>query len=72
MSFTDPYLYLGTHVLQNKAGIYDEQALREFEYEHTKWRMDELRERPIAGKFDLEHLKAIHAHIFQDVYDWAE
>lgn len=23
------------------------------------------------GKFDLDHLKAIHRHLFQDVYDWA-
>ena len=24
-----------------------------------------------AGQFDLAHLKAIHHHLFQDVYDWA-
>jgi len=37
----------------------------------SKLRIEELREKPIAGKFDLEHLKAIHAHVFQDVYEWA-
>lgn len=26
---------------------------------------------PIQGNFDLAHLKAIHRHLFQDVYDWA-
>ena len=23
------------------------------------------------GSFDLDHLKAIHRHLFQDIYDWA-
>ena len=23
------------------------------------------------GRFDLAHLKAIHRHLFQDVYEWA-
>jgi cell filamentation protein len=25
----------------------------------------------MAGKFDLDHVRAIHRHVFQDVYDWA-
>ena len=69
--FVDPYTYPGTGVLRNKPGLRDERALREFEYEQARSRNEELREKPIAGKFDLEHLKAIHAHTFQDVYDWA-
>src|SRR5690606_15090999 len=24
-----------------------------------------------SGSFDLKHLRAIHRHLFQDVYDWA-
>jgi cell filamentation protein len=24
-----------------------------------------------AGRFDLPHLRAIHHHLFQDIYDWA-
>lgn len=28
-------------------------------------------EDPPEGKFDIQHLKAIHRHLFQDVYDWA-
>ncbi len=69
--FADPYTYPGTRVLRNIPGIRDDAALRDFEYEQTKLRIEELREKPIAGKFDLEHLKAIHAHVFQDVYEWA-
>ena len=26
---------------------------------------------PLGGRFDVAHLKAIHRHIFQDVYLWA-
>lgn len=69
--FSDPYSYPGTRVLRNIPGIRDDDALRDFEYEQTKLRIEELRENPIPGKFDLEHLKAIHGHVFQDVYEWA-
>lgn len=69
--FADPYTYPGTRVLRNIPGIRDDATLRDFEYEQTKLRIEELRENPIPGKFDLEHLKAIHAHVFQDVYEWA-
>lgn len=69
--FADPYTYPGTQVLRNIPGIRDDATLRDFEYEQSKLRIEELREKPIPGKFDLEHLKAIHAHVFQDVYEWA-
>jgi len=69
--FADPYSYPGTRVLRNIPGIRDEGTLRDFEYEQTKLRIEELRDNPIPGKFDLEHLKAIHRHVFQDVYEWA-
>jgi len=67
----DPYTYPGTHILRNKLGIRDEARLREFEYEQSASRIEELRENPVSGKFDLTHLKKIHQHIFQDVYHWA-
>lgn len=69
--FSDPYVYPGTQVLKNKPGIRSEQGLAVYEYEQTAFRIDELREKPIAGRFDLNHLKAIHKHLFQDVYAWA-
>jgi len=34
-------------------------------------RLLELIDKPIRGKFDLKHLRAIHKYIFQDVYEWA-
>ena len=67
----DPYIYPGTRVLNNKADIRDTEALKRYEYERSKLRLEELREKPLLGKFDLAHLQAIHACIFQDVYEWA-
>ena len=25
----------------------------------------------VAGRYDLDHLKKVHEHIFQDLYEWA-
>lgn len=69
--FADPHTYSGTDVLANKAGIRNGEVLKQLEYEQSALRVAELRARPIAGKFDLDHLKAIHAHVFQDTYEWA-
>ena len=35
------------------------------------WRSFQLAGNPIKGCFDLDHLKAIHKHLFCDVYEWA-
>jgi cell filamentation protein len=67
----DPYCYPGLNVLRNKAGIRDARELQEFEHRKSALRELQLRDRPIAGNFDLDHLKAIHKHLFQDVYEWA-
>jgi fido (protein-threonine AMPylation protein) len=58
-------------VLRNKLGIIDADALRQVEYQLTRVRALELQLKPIEGGFDLAHLKAIHKHLFQDVYGWA-
>jgi cell filamentation protein len=67
----DDYVYPGTTVLRNKADIQDQAALDAFEADATAVRMLELLDQPIAGRFDFEHLCAIHRHLFQDVYAWA-
>lgn len=69
--FIDPYMDPYTGVLRNKPGLRDEGALKQFEYQQTESRLRELALRPIEGRFDLDHLKAIHRYVFQDVYDWA-
>lgn len=67
----EAYTYPGTNVLKNKADIRDMKALQQFERGVTAIRLQELRERPIKGNFDLAHLQAIHKHVFKDVYEWA-
>ena len=67
---SDPYAGPNGTLL-NKLGITDADKLKQFEQDASHIRMAQLKENPIAGKFDREHLQAIHKHIFQDVYSWA-
>lgn len=67
----DDYFYPGTQVLRNKPGLRNPDVLKDFEYEQSKIRADELKENPIPGSFDLRHLQKIHGYLFQDVYEWA-
>lgn len=68
MSDDDPYLVPGTRVLRNKLGITDADALDRAE---RRLVIQRAREGAPKGDFDLDHLKGIHGHLFQDVYDWA-
>lgn len=64
----DPYCYPGTSVLQNLLGIEDAATLEEVETELTTARAEE----PLpAGLLDADHFRAIHHHLFQDLYGWA-
>ena len=55
-------------VLRNRLDIRDAPALEAAERGLVAQRLLE----PVpAGDFDLAHLKAIHRHLFQDVYAWA-
>lgn len=47
------------------------QKLTALEEQFTRIRLVELRTSPIPGRFDYDHMKAIHRHLFQDVYEWA-
>lgn len=55
-------------VLKNKLNLRD---ARELEFFETEFVMQRIAEGVPQGDFDLVHLKAIHRHLFQDVYDWA-
>jgi cell filamentation protein len=68
---SDPYLYPCTSVLKNLRGLTDPELLARFEARQTHRRIAELIDTPVLGGFDVAHLKAIHRHIFQDVYEWA-
>ena len=64
----DPYCYPGTTVLRNKLNLTDQAALDAFEADAVTQRGAE----PLpAGRFTPTHLRAVHQHLFQDVYRWA-
>lgn len=64
----DPYCYSGAGVLKNRLGLRDQAALDAFEAEATAQRFAE----PLpVGRFDAGHYRAVHRHLFGDVYAWA-
>ena len=64
----DPYCYPGTTVLRNFADVRTQAELDAFEAVLTKQRADE----PLPpGRLSIAQYRAIHHHLFQDVYEWA-
>lgn len=55
-------------VLRNKLDLRTQEELDAFERMAVQVRAEQGC--PV-GRFDLAHLRAIHGHLFQDVYDWA-
>lgn len=65
---TDPYCYPGSAVLENLPGLTSQGALARFEAVATGRRFVE----PMpSGRWSVRHYRAVHRHIFQDVYAWA-
>lgn len=65
---SDPYIDPLTGLLRNKLGISDPVAFDRAERRLVSQRYSEGLPR---GAFDLAHLRAIHRHLFQDIFDWA-
>jgi cell filamentation protein, protein adenylyltransferase len=64
----DPYCYPGATVLKNRLNLRTQAELDQFESFITAQRADE----PLpAGSLSYRHYRAIHRHLFQDVYFWA-
>jgi cell filamentation protein len=63
------YCYPGTNILINKLGLVDEGALEAAEIELTQARIEHYE--PDFDDISLPALRAIHFHLFQDIYDWA-
>jgi cell filamentation protein, protein adenylyltransferase len=64
----DTYCCPGTTVLKNKIATRRQDVLDQFEAEMTSQRASEPMPR---GNLDYPHYRAIHRHLFQDVYAWA-
>ncbi len=70
----DAYLWEpGGWVLRNKWGIRDQLTLDLAEHGETKRREREIArgKGEIPRTYDGAHLRAIHAHLFGNVYEWA-
>jgi cell filamentation protein len=58
--------------LKNRLGATSHAALGIVETAYVRSRLFEFENgQGIKGQFDVAHLKAIHHHLFQDVYEWA-
>lgn len=67
----DPYVYPGTDVLRNALGIRDPERLRHVEANLTHLRLARLAINRLPGRYDLEHLQALHRALFEGLYEWA-
>lgn len=63
----------GTDTLRNKWGERDPIVLHAMEYQATRRRQVELANgtATVPRDFGPDHIKGIHGHLFQDVYQWA-
>jgi cell filamentation protein, protein adenylyltransferase len=68
---TDPYVYPGTNVLRNLAGLRDADVLADHETQANTLRLAQLAALRLEGTYDLAHLQEFHHFIFQDIYSWA-
>jgi cell filamentation protein len=66
----DPYVD-AAGVLRNLLGLTDAAALEQAEADISFARAVELEMGALTGDYDLDHLCAVHRHLFGDVYDWA-
>ena len=67
----DPYVYSGTEVLKNLAGIKEENAFACMEAEYTSLRIADLSIDNTLSYSDFNDLCMTHYAIFQDVFQWA-
>jgi cell filamentation protein len=68
---SDPYIESASGILRNKLGLKEQQSLDTAEADLLVVRETLFDLNPPKGNFDSQHLKAIHAYLFRDVYDWA-
>jgi cell filamentation protein len=64
----DPYLDPRSGVFRNRLGLTDRAELAVAEQQYSATRANQLERRRLPGRYDLDHLRAFHWTIFQDVY----
>ncbi|MGH3278224.1 MAG: Fic/DOC family protein [Trebonia sp.] len=69
--FLDPYLDPETGVLRNLIGARTKKSLEDAEGSLSFARLVQLMDRHPKPTGDLTELRAIHRHLFQDLYGWA-
>ena len=67
----DPYCYKGTKTPVNKLNIRDSEVLRTKIRDVVPIRIAELEKHPIIKEMSPDYLKAIHRHLYGDVFQWA-
>lgn len=63
--------YPGTSVLVNKFDLHAQADLDLVESTLVAAKAAQWEEHPLCATFDFAHYKAIHAHLFGELYDWA-
>ena len=65
------YCYPDSNVLKNKLNIRDLRELKEVEEKFVAIKQLVLLQKPIPGRFTINHLLRIHRFLFEDVYPFA-
>lgn len=69
--FVDPYLDPATGILRNKLAATSHSELDQAEGDLVFARLVQLGNQPLRSESTPNGLRAIHHHLFQDVYPWA-
>ena len=65
------YCYPDSNVLKNKLNIRDLRELKDIEEKFVAIKQLVLLQKPIPGRFTINHLLRIHRFLFEDVYPFA-
>jgi len=68
--FLDPYLDPETRILRNLIGARTKESLDDAEGSLSFTRLVQLMDQPPEPTGRLAELRAVHRHLFQDLYDW--
>lgn len=67
----DGYLLADGRTLRNLVGASTPRELRQIEDDLIEVRALTLRDHGLPAGYDLDGLRSVHRHLFQDVYEWA-